>query len=354
MGSHGLSQLVARSAAELLAEKGYVAPVDVLVRMGWITPARVQEWVQGRVPCLERVVQANLGKISDAMRLLRRWAVDNGLQPSETAYVARTRDRRRLRFSVTGKAEIELAYRTHWVSPALSEAKRRRLEAQSRPPELVVISAVGDFTCGQCSRSDDLLLMEGDGPLCMDCVDLGHLVFLPRGDAALTRRAKKASGLSAVVVRFSRVRKRYERQGILVEPEALERAELECLEDNDVRLRHRMRDEQRRGGEDPDVHARLAASIAELFPGCPPERAEGIATHAASRGSGRVGRSAAGRALDPEAVTLAVVASVRHRDTAYDQLLMSGVERAEARTKVRADVERVLDEWRSVVSNAGS
>ncbi len=50
-----------------------------------------------------------------------------GLHPSETAYVARTRDRRRLQFSVTGKAEIELAYRTHSVSPALSEAKRSRL-----------------------------------------------------------------------------------------------------------------------------------------------------------------------------------------------------------------------------------
>lgn len=42
-----------------------------------------------------------------------------------------------------------------------------------------------------------------------------HLVFLGAGDAALTRRAKAASGLSAVVVRFSRG-KRYERQGILV------------------------------------------------------------------------------------------------------------------------------------------
>lgn len=244
MGSRELSHRVERSAAEILAEKGYVAPVDVLVQPGWLAPARVQEWTQGRVPCLERVVQANLHKISDAMRLLRRWALDNGFQPSETAYVARTRDRRHLQFSLTGQAEIEVAYRTHWVPRALSEAKRRRLaEAQSRPPELVVVSALGDFTCPQCSRSDHLLLMEGDGPLCMDCVDLGHLVFLPRGDAALTRRAKKASGLSAVVVRFSRTRKRYERQGILVEPEALEQAELECLADDDVRLRRRRRDE---------------------------------------------------------------------------------------------------------------
>jgi hypothetical protein len=77
----------------------------------------------------------------------------------------------------------------------------------------------------------------------MECADLGHLVFLPRGDAALTRRAKKASGLFALVVRFSRARKRYERQGILVEPEALGQAELECLEDHDVRHRRRVLDE---------------------------------------------------------------------------------------------------------------
>jgi hypothetical protein len=61
----------------------------------------------------------------------------------------------------------------------------------------------------------------------MDCAEMNHLVYLPAGDAALTRRAKKGSNLSAVVVRFSRARKRYERHGILVEEEALERAERE-------------------------------------------------------------------------------------------------------------------------------
>ena len=60
--------------------------------------------------------------------------------------------------------------------------------------------------------------------LCMYAV-LDHLVYLGRGDAALTRRARKYSSLAAVVVRFSRARKQYERQGILVEPEALHRAE---------------------------------------------------------------------------------------------------------------------------------
>jgi hypothetical protein len=46
-------------------------------------------------------------------------------------------------------------------------------------------------------------------------------------------------------------------------------------------------------------------------------------------------------------VTLAVVAAVRHTDTNYDQLLMSGVPRPVARDRVRSDIEAVLDAWRS-------
>lgn len=94
-----------------------------------------------------------------------------------------------------------------------------------------MISALRDWVCSTCGGTGELLIMENDEPACMECADMDHLVFLPSGDAALTRRAKRASRLSAVVVRFSRARKRYERQGILVEADALERAEAECLAD---------------------------------------------------------------------------------------------------------------------------
>ena len=89
----------------------------------------------------------------------------------------------------------------------------------------------------------------------------------------------------------------------------------------------------------------MAAGIARLFSRCPPERAEAIARHTALRGSGRVGRSAAGRALDEQAITLAVVASVRHQDTNYDSLLMSGVPRDLARDRIRPDIDRILARW---------
>jgi hypothetical protein len=115
---------VRRAAEEALAEQQYVRPVDVLLGVGWLAPTHLDEWRQGRVPYLEKVVLANLGQVSTAMKELRRWARATGLRPSETAYVARTRDRRTLRFSASGDPRLEEAYRTHWVSPALSERKR--------------------------------------------------------------------------------------------------------------------------------------------------------------------------------------------------------------------------------------
>jgi hypothetical protein len=346
-GSGRLRQRVARAAERALAERDVVAPIDVLVGLGWLAARRVDEWRQGRVARLEAVVEAGPDKIAASMQLLDRWAHANGLQPIEITYVAPARGRPALRFTESGDPAIERAYRTHWVSPELPERKRARLaERQGRPPDLVVVSPIKDWTCAACGDTGGLLIMEDAGPLCMRCADMDHLVFLASGDAALTRRAKRASGLSAVVVRFSRARKRYERQGILVEEEALEQAEAACLADEQARARRRERDAARRAEEDRELQARMAREIARLFPGCPAPRSLAIARHAAARGSGRVGRTAAGRALDPATVELAVAASVRHRDTVYDELLMAGVDRADARERVRGDVARVLDRWR--------
>ncbi|MGI8559574.1 MAG: DUF2293 domain-containing protein [Solirubrobacteraceae bacterium] len=343
-----LERRVVQAAERALAQRKFVTSIDVLVGLGWLEPRRVDEWRQGRVDYLERVVIASLGKISTAMRVFRAWAKMHDLTPSETGYVARSRGRAPLRFSKSGDPAIERAYRTHWVSPELSEAMRARLaERQSRPPDLVVVSPVRDFTCSACGAvSGGLLIMEEPGPACMACADMDHLVFLASGDAALTRRAKASSRLSAVVVRFSRSRGRYERQGILVEERALEHAEAECLADEEARARRRERDAERRTDEDRKLHDRMADRIARQFPGCPADRAQAIARHATERGSGRVGRSAAGRALEPDALELAVIASVRHQDTRYDELLMSGLERDLARARVRAEVARVLDDWR--------
>jgi hypothetical protein len=188
--------------------------------------------------------------------------------------------------------------------------------------------------------------MENERPLCASCADLDHLCFLPRGNVALTRRARKYSKLSPVVVRFSRARKRYERQGVLVEEEALARAEQECLEDADERAVARARAELRRGLLDREYVRAFAEHITRLFPGCPPKERASIAEHACRKYSGRVGRSAAARRFEDEAIELAVRAHARHVCSGYDELLARGLERAEARVMVRDEVDSVVDDWR--------
>ena len=131
---------------------------------------------------------------------------------------------------------------------------------QERPGGLVVIEPVRDWSCAECADTGEFLRMDDAGPLCLSCADLGHLVFLPAGDVALTRRAAKASGLSAAVVRWSRSRKRYERQGVLVEEQALAIAERQCLSDEDARMRRRERDRERRASEDERFQSRLISS----------------------------------------------------------------------------------------------
>ncbi len=213
---------------------------------------------------------------------------------------------------------------------------------------LVVFESLKQIHCADCRQGPLRHLVRESGvPRCLDCTDLGHLVYLPRGDTALTRRSREASSLCAVVVRFNKRRHRYERLGLLVEEAALARAERACLADSEARARRRERDRRRRAAEDTRFTAAFAAEIVRLFPGCPADRAVAIATHASVRGSGRVGRTAAGRALDELAVSVAVRAAVRHTDTEYDALLMAGVPRFAARARLAPRIDAILDGWRT-------
>ena len=283
--------------------------------------------------------------------MFRRWASAKGLRPSETRCVRATRPGSEdLRFSVSGDPGIEESYRTHYISPVLSERKQQQLkEKLDRAAQPVVFQILSEAQCSECGAAierDELLRMEAEQPLCLRCARLDDLEYLPSGDAALTRRAAKYSERTAVVVRFSRTRGRYERQGILVETAALERAERECTEDADQRAAARARGAAQRREEDRELIARMTERIEALFPGCPPREADAIAKHTAVRGSGRVGRTAAGRKLDERALSAAVAAAVRHKHTAYDEMLTAGSERSFARERVAGQVEDILESWR--------
>ncbi len=346
-----IEQRIIQAAEAALARRQYVSAIDVLSGAGMLTTTHLDAWRKGRVDFLERVIQGNLKKISLSMKAFRKWAADRGLKPSETRYVRRTRGGTLdLRFSKSGDPGIERSYRTHYVSPVLSERKKQQLEEKlSRSPQPVVFEILRDSACSECGAAihqGGFLYMEAEQPFCLACARFDDLEYLPSGDAALTRRSAKYSARTAVVVRFSRTRGRYERQGILVETTALEKAEQECYEDADARASARAASALRRKQDDRAFVAQVTARLRVLFPRCPQDETAAIAEHTAARGSGRVGRTAAGRRLEEQALTAAVTAAVRHRHTGYDSLLASGLDRNAAREEVFDRVQEVLASWR--------
>jgi hypothetical protein len=219
----------------------------------------------------------------------------------------------------------------------------------ARAPEIKVFIASREGTCGECgaelARSAWIYLDQVKGAVCLPCADLDHLEFLPTGDAALTRRAKKASVLWAVVLKWSQSRRRYERQGPLVEQKALERAEAACLADAPARAaRARVRAEEARAADRQYVE-RFAEEVRRRYPACSAGRESTIAEHACRKYSDRIGRTAAAKSLDGTAIDLAVLAHVRHTETDYDRLLARGMDRHEARGKVASFVDVVVRRW---------
>ena len=186
---------------------------------------------------------------------------------------------------------------------------------------------------------------KGGDPFCIKCAHMDHLVYLPSGDTALTSRARKHSTVSAVVLKWSTSRKRFERQGVLIEEEGLEKAQEECDKDADKRTERRKKDVLRRRKEDEVFAEEMTVKILDMYPSIPPEEAEMIAEHTTERGSRRVGRTSAAKELDEGAIDLAVRAHIRHRHTGYDEFLAECQDRQLAREELRDLIDNIQSEW---------
>ena len=346
-------QRVTNAAEAVLKRNKEVGLLEVFQQMWFLEPVHVADWKNGskHATPIEPHIQCGEKKFNDTIRIFHEWVEQKQLEPFEFSYLRNGRNGAEpLQITIDQNHERETLYRTHFRLKGLTEKQKQKIETKAKKvPDLTVFVLTSDDTnCVECDAAledGDFTFLENKEVLCLSCADLDHLDFLPSGDAAMTRRSKKYSPLSAVVVRFNRRRKRYDRQGILVATEAIVKAEKECFADADQRAERRKKDARRRVQEDANLVEEMARVIRDLFPNCPIDEATNIASQTAVRGSGRVGRSAAGRALESNAINLAVRAWVRHQHTDYDNLLMQGVERREARQMIRDEMESLLATW---------
>ncbi len=201
--------------------------------------------------------------------------------------------------------------------------------------------------CGAALPPETRVVPEGETILrCLGCAGLSDLSYLESGNAALTRRAAALSPRRALVLRWSKRRKRFERRGTLVEEAALREAERSCEADAAEREARAVKRRVRDAEADRRYVEAFTAEVRRHFPGCPPEEAAAIARHACEKHSGRVGRAAFAKELDAEAVELAVRAHVRHEHTGYDRLRDEGLNKRESRPLVRGEIDAVVERWR--------
>ena len=96
----------------------------ILILCGWLQQIHVQNWRRGKIPYLEKEIQANLGKISFAMKCFCGWAMGKNLKPSKTVYLLKIKGQKiEALFSKCGNFNIDEVYKTTYVSPVLSEKK---------------------------------------------------------------------------------------------------------------------------------------------------------------------------------------------------------------------------------------
>ncbi len=104
--------------------RGYAAPVDVLMDIGVLPKKKYEDWRFGRVSYLESVCTVNLRKLSFIMHQMRAYAKKAELKPSFCYYKQWGVKKKNgqghkpvvpLRFSKSGSPEIEKSYATHFV-----------------------------------------------------------------------------------------------------------------------------------------------------------------------------------------------------------------------------------------------
>ena len=128
MNDQQLIKKVNEVAENQRQQRGYIAPVDVLMEIGVLTKQNYEAWQFGKVSYLEKVCTCNLNKLTKILHQIYKYAQINGLKPSMSQYqLCGKKKGKALRFSKSGRPEVERKYATHFVDgKQIAELKAKK------------------------------------------------------------------------------------------------------------------------------------------------------------------------------------------------------------------------------------
>jgi len=126
MNRSELEKKVNKLIGKISYEKGYVSMVDLLMGLGYLSDENYNKWRTGKVDYLERICSTNLSKLSFVHSTLKKYAFKYKMKPSKTVYNKWGKGKKELlRFSKSGKRNIEDSYATHYVRASKINNKKR-------------------------------------------------------------------------------------------------------------------------------------------------------------------------------------------------------------------------------------
>lgn len=121
---------VKQIATELIYEKGYLSPVEVLLKLDYLSISDYEAWRFGNISYLEKACMVNLNKLSLINREIKKVAAVLKLENSWTAYKKFGKGAKPiLQFSKSGDKKIEEAYATHYVDKQRMTELRKKDES---------------------------------------------------------------------------------------------------------------------------------------------------------------------------------------------------------------------------------
>jgi len=141
---HELIGMVHSSIYHHCQEKGYAAPVDVLMDIGVLSKQKYEDWRFGRISYLEQACTCNLKQLSFIIKQMRIYAKKSGLKPSFCYYKQWGAKKKNgqghktvipLAFSKSRNPEIERAYATHFVDKQGVEQMKKAILEKSEDIE---------------------------------------------------------------------------------------------------------------------------------------------------------------------------------------------------------------------------
>lgn len=125
MNEKEIKEKVTQIISKHIESKGFVSTIDILKSLGVLDDKSLEGWRFGRVQYLERVLKANLHKLSFILETIGKTARDQGLKESITVYKGYGKNSKNvLQFTKTKNAYLEKRYSLSFVSPNIKEKNR--------------------------------------------------------------------------------------------------------------------------------------------------------------------------------------------------------------------------------------